>query len=111
MGGNQAEEVRQLVHPSHIHVHAVFLLAAKQVLAVRQPERVHHVRHVRQELLHIGQTGVRPVAEERGAPSGPGQGNTIVIIHLLMHAVSNVELDQGGRGGLNIVIHHKIISP
>jgi len=79
VGRNQAEEVRQFVHPSHIHVYAVLLLAAEQVLAVRQPERVHHVCYVRQELLHFSQTGIRPVVEERVAPSGPGQGNILIV--------------------------------
>jgi hypothetical protein len=69
MGGNQTKEVRQFIHSSHIHVHAVLLLATEQVLAVRQPERVHHVCHVREELLHFGKTGVRPVVEKRHAIS------------------------------------------
>jgi len=55
---NQIEKVRQRVHAGRVRVHAVLLLAAEQVLAVHQPERVHHVRHVREELLHFGQTSV-----------------------------------------------------
>lgn len=37
VGGDQAEEVRQRVHSGRVHVHAVLLLAAQQVPAVRQP--------------------------------------------------------------------------
>lgn len=80
---NQIEKVRQRVHSGHIHVHAVLLLAAQQVLAVRQPKRVHHVRHVRKQLFHFGQTGVRPVAEEHVTRGGRGQGipNTVLFKH------------------------------
>jgi len=37
------------------------------------------VCYVREELLHFGQTGIRPVVEERIAPSGPGQGNFLIV--------------------------------
>lgn len=74
MGRDQAEEVQQLVHPSRVHVYAVLLLVVRQVPAVCQPKCVHHVRYVRKEFLHIGQTSVRPVAEERFARGGRRQG-------------------------------------
>jgi len=74
VGGNEAKEVRQLVYPSYIHMHAMLLLAAEQVLAVRQPECVHHVRHVREKLLYFSQTGVRPIVEKRDALGGSRQG-------------------------------------
>lgn len=80
MGGDQAEKVQQRVHPGRLHVHEVFLLAAEQVPAVHQPERVHHVRHVRQKLLHFSQNGVRPVGEERFARGGRGQGMSFTIM-------------------------------
>lgn len=73
-GGKQTEEVRQRVHPGRLDVHEMFLLAAQKILAVYQPQRLHHVRDVRQQLLHIGPTGVRPVAEERPARGRCGQG-------------------------------------
>jgi len=55
-------------------MHAVLLLAAEQVLAVRQPECVHHVRNVRKELLYFSQTGIRPIVEKRDALGGSRQG-------------------------------------
>lgn len=74
MGGNQVEKIRQLIHAGRFHVHAVFLLVIEQVPTIRQSKRVHHVRHVREELLHVSQTSVRSAVEERAARGSRRQG-------------------------------------